>query len=48
MLDIQRYFSPVLNDSVGDEVQKIYKHYLQAERVLDSQLKSFGATNGKK
>jgi hypothetical protein len=48
MLDIQRYFSPVLNDSVGDEVQKLYKHYLQAERVLDSQLKSFGATNGKK
>lgn len=47
-LDVQRYFTPVLNGDVGDEIQKLYKYYSQAERALDSQLKSLGAANGKK
>ena len=47
-LDIQRYFAPVLNSNVGDEVQKLYKHYSKVEFEFDGQLKTFGATNGKK
>jgi len=47
-LDVQRYFTPVHNGDVADEVQKIYKHFVAAEKTLDGHLKSLGAANGKK
>ena len=47
-LDVQRYFTPVLNGDVVDEVQKLNKHFVAAEKTLDAHLKSLGAANGQK
>lgn len=45
-LDVQHYFSPVLNSSVPDEVQKLYRHFLAAQKRLDDRLKAIGAIHG--
>jgi hypothetical protein len=42
-LDVQRYFSPVLNGRVEDEVLKLHQHFAAAQLSLDSLLKGFGA-----
>jgi uncharacterized protein (TIGR04255 family) len=47
-LDVQRYFAPVLNGNVGDEVLKLHKHFEAAQRRLDEQLKALGASHAKK
>lgn len=47
-LDVQRYFTPVHNGDVVDEVQKLHKYFVAAEKNLDGHLKSMGAANGKK
>ncbi|TDP63243.1 hypothetical protein DES47_105247 [Roseateles toxinivorans] len=48
-LDVQRYFAPVINSSVPDEILKLHKHFEKAEGHLDDKVKAFGAmSHGKK
>lgn len=47
-VDVQRYFTPLLNGNVGDEVLKLYKHFEPAQRRIDDQLKSLGAAHAKR
>lgn len=47
-VDVQRYFTPLLNASVGDEVLKLYKHLEPAVRRVDEHLNSLGATHAKR
>lgn len=47
-LDVQRYFAPVLNGNVGDEVLKLKHHFELAQKRLDEKLKGLGASYGKR
>lgn len=47
-LDVQRYFAPLLNGSVADEVLKLHKYFDVAQKQLDEQFKALGATHAKK
>ena len=47
-LDVQHYFAPVLNSSVPDEIQKLYRHFEAAQKRLDERLKAMGAVHGKR
>ena len=47
-VDVQRYFTPLSNSNVGDEVLKLHKHLEPAQRRIDEYLKSLGATHAKK
>jgi hypothetical protein len=48
LLDVQRYFTPVLNGDVTDEILKLRRSFVAAEKAFDGQLKSLGASNGTK
>lgn len=48
LLDVQRYFTPVLNGDVPDEVIKLRRSFVAAEKSFDGHLKSLGASNGSK
>jgi hypothetical protein len=47
-LDVQRYFAPVHNGNVSDEILKLHKHFESAQKRLDAKMKSLGAIYGKK
>jgi hypothetical protein len=47
-LDVQRYFAPVVNPGVADEVMKLNNKFFEpAEKRLDEHMKSLGAANAK-
>ena len=47
-VDAQRYFTPLLNGNVPDEVLKLHKHFESAQKKIDEYLMSLGATHGKR
>jgi hypothetical protein len=47
-VDAQRYFTPLLNGNVPDEVLKLHKHFESSQRTIDELLTSLGATHGKR
>lgn len=47
-LDVQRYFTPVLNGNVGDELIKLNRHFEVAQKKLSEFLKVLGATHAKR
>lgn len=47
-VDAQRYFTPLLNGNVPDEVLKLHKHFESSQRRIDELLVSLGATHGKR
>lgn len=45
-IDVQRYFAPMLNSSVTDELSKLFKTSFEpAQRQLNTQMLDWGATN---
>lgn len=47
-VDAQRYFTPLLNGSVADEIIKLNKHFESSQRKIDEFLMSLGATHAKR
>jgi hypothetical protein len=47
-LDVQRYFAPVFNGNVGDEVLKLYKTLCATEKQFDGRMKSWGAAHAER
>jgi len=47
-VDAQRYFTPLLNGNVPDEVLKLHKHFESSQHRIDEHLMSLGATHGKR
>lgn len=47
-VDAQRYYTPLLNGNVSDEVLKLHKHFESSQRKINEFLMSLGATHGKK
>lgn len=47
-VDAQRYFTPLLNGNVPDEVLKLHKHFESSQRRIDEFLTSLGASHGKR
>ena len=47
-VDVQRYFTPLLNGNVADEVLKLHKHFEASQHRIDDFLMSLGATHGKR
>ena len=47
-VDAQRYFTPLLNTNVADEILKLHKHFESSQRKIDEFLMSLGATHAKR
>ena len=47
-VDAQRYFTPLLNGNVTDELLKLHKHFESSQRRIDEFLIALGATHGKR
>lgn len=47
-VDAQRYFTPLLNGNVADEVLKLHKHFESSQHRINEFLMSLGATHGKR
>ena len=47
-VDAQRYFTPLLNGNVGDEILKLHKHFEASQHKIDEFLLSQGATHAKR
>ena len=48
-VDTQRYFAPVSNSNVGDEVVKLFnKQHLPSQKRIDEKFKALGVINGSK
>lgn len=47
-VDAQRYFTPLLNGNVPDEVLKLHKHFELSQHRIDEFLMNLGASHGKR
>lgn len=47
-VDVQRYFAPLNNGNIHDELLKLHRHFEKSQKRLHEQVTAFGATHEKK